>query len=1836
MSEVKFKFSRDGDGAPPAGADADPDKLQHKTLAADNRSGHKPFEAGENVENADSYTDRGQHRQQAAESAANQDYHSHGGSKSSQRIRAETGVKLRFLEEQTRLKISQLQTDAKLQALELRMQAELAEVDSGDGVDVNVVDEQNLREERRQRTQDFVRDQPGFPFPPPPMFGSAGATSGDISCFLLKRELLLTRFQTFDDRPEFYHSWKATFISVVSDIGVTDHEEVDLLIKWLGPESKRQARSIQASSPNDPTSARLKIWQRLNERYGSPELVEASVRTRLAKFSRMGPRDNKKLYDFADLLSEILSLQKDPCSAAMLQYLDTSRGMKDIVCKLSYALQDRWTGRAVKYRTNNNGMFPPFSELVAFIHTESVTRNDPAFQYQEESRSTFDKPKATVNVHKSTVEPAGSQENDLPCIIHGSGHTLLQCKTFFSKPIWTRRKLLKENNVCYKCCNSTSHRINACSIQVKCNICDSEKHASILHVSDGGEGQQKVKEDNVDSKCTEVCGDNLQAGKSCAKIVSVNVYHEDNKSPKKLYALIDDQSNRTLASPKFFDMFNVDYAEEAYTLTSCAGTFASSGRRGRGFVVESIDGATKMNLPEIIECSEIPNNRAEIPSPQVAKSYPHLNSVCKFIPAIDNQSDILLLIGRDLIAAHRVLDQIAGEETLPIAQQLPLGWVIIGETCLGRQHVTPRVNVNKTFVLPNGQATLLPPCTSRLEVTETYLENKFEKQYPGIADSVIFEVTKNDNSPAASIDDLNFMKVMKEQYKLDQGGSWVAPLPFRSPREQLQNNRDQALKRAKLFDINLSKNSTKREHFLSFMQDVFDRSYAEEAEPLHRQECWYLPLFGVYHPKKPDRIRGVFDASAVYKGMSLNKALLQGPDLNNDLLGVLMRFRKERIGIMADIQSMFYGFKVREDHRDFLRFFWHRDNLFENELIEYRMKVHIFGNSPSPAVAIYGLHKSAELAQSEFGHEVTHFIKRNFYVDDGLTSCSSEEQAIDLLKKSQHALKKYGNLKLCKIASNSRTVTNAFEKEELSKELNIEISESLCTRSLGLKWDLKTDSFTFEIAEEEKAHTRRGLLAMVNSIFDPLGFAAPVTIKGKWLLRKLTSATFDWDDPLPPDIEREWNEWRKSLQALNDFQISRPMVGDLCSSVRNELLVYCDASELAIAAVAYLRSNDMNNEEKVGFIVGKSKVAPRSCHTIPRLELCAAVLAVELYKIIESNIDLSIESVTFYSDSRVVLGYIHNEKKRFFTYVANRVQKIRTVSSPHQWNYVPSELNPADSGTRSITAQNLQSSSWVAGPKKLSTVQSDSSFPIVDPSQDKEIRVSSNKTLTQDSKQLSTARFERFSSWSRLKRAVDRIKRYVAAKGAHFDIKQQSVSSLKEAEQVIVQAVQQEVFSHEINLLKKQKALPRSSQLRDLDPYIDEQGLLRVGGRLKKLEAETVFKQPIIIPGRHHVATLLIRHFHDLVLHQGRQLTEGRIRSAGFWIMGAKRLISSVLIKCISCRKLRAPLLYQKMADLPKVRLESCQPPFSYVGVDIFGPWEVVTRKTRGGAANSKRWGAMFTCLVSRAVHIEVVEEMSSSSFINALRRFEAIRGKVIEYHSDCGTNFVGAVDPLKFNVVNVEDKLVKKHLTSNETTWIFNPPHSSHMGGAWERMIGIARRILDSLLSSHKTALTHEVITTFLAEVTAIMNSRPLVPVCSDPESPIVLSPNLLLTQKLEPRSDEKLGEFDTKDLMRHQWKRVQYLASVFWDKWHKEYLDSLQSRVKWVDSQPNVSKGDVVLLKNSESPRRDWPMGIIVKVLPSDDGKVRRAEVRIVKNQKASTFFRPVTELVLLINAP
>ena len=1741
----------------------------------------------------------------------------------------------------------------------------------------------------------------------------AHSTTYNLGDYLIRQELISRKIPTFDDHPEKFRIWHAAFHNMVKGVPLSSEEKLNLMAQHManGSESKALVERISRVYIANPDIGLNQAWERLQERFGSDEAVTQALTKKVEFLSVVSSTNHKGLQKFSDTLEEIQAA-KDDGSLLGLAALDTPYFIRPIVAKLPPELIDRWKSEAFKYKELHHGAFPPFSHLSSFVRRMARIRNDVSLMVPSKAepsrpadssarwptksnRPAFNTSN-TVLVSKTDIATETPSENSQSrrrrarspsgnvqcqrqlrdptqvCPIHQTRHPLAECRAFRAKPVDIRLGLLSQWGICCRCASSTHHLTRDCRANPRCFECHSNQHCSALHYGPSDDtasdrrqrhGEEPTK---VTSTCTEICGSVGTGGKSCSKICLVKVFTTDNPdNVLTTYAVLDDQSNRSLGHSKLFDHFNVHDDPVPYELRTCAGTTAVSGRRVTGLVIESFDGIVRTPLPVITECDAIPSNRSEIPTPDIANLHCHMRSIAGKIPTLHEGVDILLLIGRDAPQLLKVRESRNGPADAPWAQRMDLGWVIIGDVCLNGAHKPDEVEVYRTHILESGRPSICSPCPSRLSLRDVIIPDTctLSGTLPEALDDIemcgisvgrdVYARTKNDDKLGRSIDDNEFLAIMETGFFKDEKGNWVAPLPFRR-NAVLPDNRPMALNRFRGLRKLLDRKPALKQKYVEFMGKLLSRDHAEPVKPgtQRSQPRWYLPHFGVFHPRKPDNIRVVFDSSATWKGTSLNKALLTGPDLINSLFGVLIRFRQEPVAIIADIEHMFYCFSVREDHRDFLRFLWFKDNDPNKEVSEYRMKVHVFGNGPSPAIAAYGLRKTAQLNESGHGKDARRFVEQNFYVDDGLTSLPTPDEAIDLLTRTRDMLST-ANLRLHKIASNSVKVMSHFPQSEHTQDLrNLDLSTDPLPvqRSLGVSWDLHTDTIIFTVPDTCKTFTRRGVLSTVNSIYDPLGLAAPVVVKGKMLLRKMTLGSKEgmapgWDEPLADDCREQWENWCTSLTDLSTISVQRAYSNfPMSASSRRELHVFSDASTEAIAVCSYLRLVDDDNNVTVRFVAGKAKLSPLPTTTIPRLELCAAVLAVELTDVIVDELDIELTSVTFYTDSRVVLGYINNESRRFYVYVTNRVQRIRRSTSPAQWNYVATDINPADIATRSVKARELMDSPWLHGPEFLqdSELITGVSSPVGDLDNDPEVR-SAATFAARLGHLFGTQRFSRFSSWSDLVRAIARLIAFICAfkaskqqatrQGGTRHHGRDSADTMKQATTIIITSIQRECYSAEIDRLSDGRLVDKASPLYKLNPLLDEDGVLVVGGRLAQANLAIREKHPTILPKQHHVSTLVVQHCHKKVHHQGRNITAGALRAEGYWIVGSKRLIDAILNKCVTCRKLRGKRLQQQMADLPPERIEPSAP-FTHVGLDVFGPWEVITRRTRGGSACSKRWAVLFTCMSTRAVHIEVIEEMTASSFINALRRFMALRGPVKCLYSDCGTNFIGAHNVLNAALKEMDKTLVNRYLTDNGLAWKFNVPRASHMGGVWERMIGVCRRILDAVLRETKVPLTHELLTTFLAEVCAIVNSRPLVPVSTDPEAPEILTPATILTMKTTPLYAPPGDYTQTTNTFGRQWRRVQHLAETFWSRWRREFLPTLQPRTRWHSKKRDLRVGDVVLL-NIDAHRNDWPYGRVISTLPSSDGRVRKARIKTAKNGDTQIYSRPVTELILLLPA-
>ena len=460
-------------------------------------------------------------------------------------------------------------------------------------------------------------------------------------------------------------------------------------------------------------------------------------------------------------------------------------------------------------------------------------------------------------------------------------------------------------------------------------------------------------------------------------------------------------------------------------------------------------------------------------------------------------------------------------------------------------------------------------------------------------------------------------------------------------------------------------------------------------------------------------------------------------------------------------------------------------------------------------------------------------------------------------------------------------------------------------------------------------------------------------------------------------------------------------------------------------------------------------------------------------------------------------------------------------------------------------------------------------------------------------------------------------------------------ASIQHSKLVIVKSAQSDCFRSEIENISRGKFLPNNHPLTPLSPFLDESGVLRVGGRLKHSNLKHGEKFPIILPSKGTFTNLVLQHYHNRSRHQGRVVTMASIRSAGYFILKGSSTIRKFLNQCVTCRRLRAPFVEQLMADLPSDRLERA-PPFTHCGMDVFGPYAISeSRVTRANKSTKKCWGLLFTCLVSRAVHIEPLDSLNISTFKNAFRRFICIRGSPSTLRTDRGSNFIGAYNQENDCSANdIKDELLKQNIV-----WIFNPPRAPHFGGVYERKVGSVKRIITAcMLQLGPRSLTRDELVTFFAEASYIMNETPLTSISSNPNDPFPITPACLLLQR-ETRDTAPLESFTKRDILAYgarRWRRVQHLADVFWNSWKTDYVHELSRRHKWLTPKRSLQIGDIVLLRDDTKKRNHWPLARVKTTKISADGHVCSVTVVVARSstkEPRKEYVRPVSQLVLLI---
>ncbi|XP_046145664.1 uncharacterized protein LOC123988949 [Osmia bicornis bicornis] len=1082
-----------------------------------------------------------------------------------------------------------------------------------------------------------------------------------------------------------------------------------------------------------------------------------------------------------------------------------------------------------------------------------------------------------------------------------------------------------------------------------------------------------------------------------------------------------------------------------------------------------------------------------------------------------------------------------------------------------------------------------------------------------------WELEEVHDRPPMSEEEEKCERHFKGTHARNKNGRYVVRLPFvREPAASLKPSRTSALKLLFNCERRLASNHALKDKYGKFLEEYLSLQHMKAVPETAKEEsAYYLPHHAVVKRHDPTaKLRVVFNASfRTASGYSLNDCLSAGPKLQADLWMVLTRWRIFKVVFTTDVVKMFRQIQVHPEDTKWQRILWRTGP--DERVQDFQLITVTYGTACAPFLALRVLNQLAEDEGDRLPLGAA-AIRRHTYVDDILAGADDVDEALQV-KGQVIQIFQAGGFNLSKWASNVPELReNGASDQHLFQEW-----PGIAT--LGVNWDPTTDSFSLRVApqaDSPPASTKRSILSEVASLFDPFGWVAPVLVTAKILMQDLWILGADWDQTLPEDIQTRWQTFRHSLDQLETITIPRWIFTSSKSQPNLELHGFCDASQRAYAAAVYLRV-EHEGQVRTSLVVAKTKVAPVKTATIPRLELCGASLLSKLMVRVKEGLDLPVR-MQAWTDSSVCLYWIRGHASQWKPFVAHRVSDIQSELPPDFWKYVASSDNPADLATRGISpADLLRAELWWQGPSWLSKSSNQWPAECLKKSETTDLeqrKVTVHLAVEDNSDELLT----RYSSLSRLLTVLAYCFRFsnLARKRpceSGFIKAEERASALRAA----LRVSQQAYFGEELSHLQGHRELKRSSPLASLRPFLDEQGLLRVGGRLANALLPFDERHPYLVSRNCPLATLLVRDAHLRTLHGGPQLTRSHMVRQ-FWILRGRSLVRAEIKKCVKCARFSGRAGGQLMGHLPNTRTAP-QRAFLTTGVDYAGPVKIRTTAGRGHKSY-KGYVALFVCLSTRALHLEAVSDLTSSAFFAAFKRFTSRRGRCATMLSDNGTTFQGADRELRslFQQASNFYQEAASLLAKDGTSWRFIPPYAPHFWGLWEAGVKSVKHHLRRIMGD--STLTYEELSTLLCQIEACVNSRPLFALSDDPSELGALTPGHFLIGETPSSVPEPEASSTTHNTsLSGRWRQLNLMRAQFWHLWRREYLQHLHRLPKWRRHRPNLEVGNLVLIRDELMPPAKWPLGRVEALHPGKDGQVRVVTIRT----KGGTVLRPIVKI-------
>ena len=1627
------------------------------------------------------------------------------------------------------------------------------------------------------------------------------------------------------DWPEFKVVWKS-----LAEAQFVNKMQLAMELKRCCQKGRagESLRSIYITSD----AAYDEMWSRLSEEYDDPGLSVQSALGQLMSVKNVNEGDYNCLVKFIDTVECVYNQLRELNQLDAVHMVDIDRISARLPRELNMQWQRRYRDLTEQCRQK------PFPEFLSFLKKERSV----VIRLTENSV----KGERKIKTHLAEGYTASKHEKlDLTkgavfCIIHGKGHSTFECKVFNNMSIKERFDKVREKHLCFNCLGKHSRK-DCTKPLCKCGkghhklLCSGNKDTK-LNKEHGDTNNSSSSHEDCEVKENEstlVKTSALGAATGDVALYPVHtVYLKGCKHPVTVF--MDGGSN------------------SSYITKSCAEKLKLKKVKTVSLDISTVGGGKKVQNSSVYEVPIITKDKKIITV--IAYSLPIITNPTFPIDKEMLESlfpdfqvselarpskEIDILIGTDYFGLHPKTEIARSGKNLSIMSG-ELGGCLVGSH--------PQLKNFENSVLYT-------------EGLETIQKNTYLSQsHPGFSDPQSFilgEELGMESSPKCgrckcgkcplpghnlSFQEEQELKMIKQGLVYDADNQqWTASYPWLINPNSLPDNYYATKAALVRLEKSLFQNPVSASAYEKQMQDMIQRNVARKLSQKELND-WIGPSFYISHlavksPKSASTpVRIVFNSSQLFKGISLNNCLAKGPDCySNGILGLLLRWRENKIAVVADIRKMYHSVRLAEDDMHCHRFLWRSFDSKREPDVYVIQRVNM-GDRPAAAIATEALKQTAENCRSSYP-KAAEFVISSSYMDDLIDSVHSKSEAEELARQTNEVLKTGGFFIKCWQFSTLKFALDANAETSTTSLLKGAVAEE--TSVLGIDWNPMEDNIHFHVClnfshkvrginsepnlkENDvptslpSSLTRRLVLRQVMSIYDPLGLLSPFTLKAKLLLRKTWELRLGWDEPMPENLQSEWRKFFVNMfqiESIKFERVLRPV--EACHSPW--LILFSDGSELAYGFVAYVRWQLKSGGYWCRMIMSKNRIAPLHKATIPRMELNGAVLSKRGRQVIEKEMRIKFERVLHLIDSQTVLNMIHKTSTRFKLYEGSRIGEIQNATNGDlsEWAWLPGESNIADCVTRGLDPDKInEKSEWWHGPPMLYTDFEEWNVKFA---AQEDVKVPGEKTTclsnqTEVKKEF-IIDYDRFRDILKLRMVLARVlaiakfKSFTGGKSEFL-----SPELLRLANSLLIKEAQGDMS----------KTL--SCQYKCLNPKTSQEGLIVIGSRMSKFNPMTLDgKEQILLPTKHPLTKLLMIEAHQKG-HLGRDSTVAKFRQ-NYWTPHADKLARTVKNACLECKRRDPKLNHQCMGNIPETRLKTA-PPFSFTMIDLLGPF--ITRGEVQKRISGKCYFVLFTDLASRAIHLECVFGYSTDHFLMGLSRFVHMRGWPSVIYSDPGTQLVGAEREIKEAWQQIEKgELIKKGAESG-TKWIFGPADSPWHQGAAESLVKTVKRCMQ--FAVHSQRLTPAEYLSIAYEIANLINERP-IGYRPAPDSQInIFTPNMLLLGRSSAKNPSiYLPEHSN---ISARFELVRSVATDFWKRWIELYVPSLVKQNKWLKPGRDLVSGDIVLIAERGF-KGEYKLAQVTETFPGVDGRVRKVNLRYknLKTNEPSKIYKGASDIVV-----